>query len=144
MTKCVHPRKDHTLPLQLSMRLYSATPVRVQMRLRTPVIAALRKPYHQAAARFTTLSPAGILTTRDISITIGDPDEAYIYFDPEVGFSMKSSIMSQLGIGPVSLRRELSEPTIPLVFYHNTRHFAHGTSTILLQLRAQSLSTSFG
>jgi hypothetical protein len=114
------------------MRLYSA-PMRVQMRLRIPVIAP-PKYFHRAAAQFTTISPAGLLTTRDISISIGDSDEAYISFAPEFGFSIKSAIVSQLGIGSVTSQREPSEPTIPLVFYHDTRHFAHGKSSLRSEL----------
>ena len=58
--------------------------------------------------------------TRKLDIFIGDPQEAYIIVEREVGFAIKASIIQQTG---PSLSPDPEK--LPLNYYHKTRHFAH-------------------
>ncbi|EFY92276.1 hypothetical protein J3458_000871 [Metarhizium acridum] len=79
-----------------------------------------RRAFHDAKAEFITFDAKGSLKTRNLDIIIGEPHQAYIMFDKEVGFAMKSAITKQTGICLTS-----DPEKIPLTFFHETLHFAH-------------------
>ncbi|KAH8729180.1 hypothetical protein BGZ61DRAFT_345716 [Ilyonectria robusta] len=78
------------------------------------------RSYHNAIAKFTTIDPKGVPVSYKIGIKIGEPNESYVYVEPEVGNAIKSAIIRQLG----SDRSDYRE-TLPLQFNHNSRHFSH-------------------
>ncbi|KAM4056026.1 hypothetical protein HRG_002951 [Hirsutella rhossiliensis] len=80
-----------------------------------------RRALHEAKADFITLDSNGSPTTRKLDIFIGDPHEAVIAFDKDVGFAMKSAIAKKTGMCHVS-----DSEKMPLTFFHASRHFAHG------------------
>jgi hypothetical protein len=51
---------------------------------------------------------------------IGEPDENFIYIEPEVGKAIRSAIVHQLGSGALN-----HSETLPLQFNHNSKHFAY-------------------
>lgn len=72
------------------------------------------------AAHVVMADKNGSLLKRKFDITIGDPHEAWILLAKEEGFSLKSAIDEQ--IEPSSF----ADPEmVPLVFHHDSRHFAH-------------------
>lgn len=64
-------------------------------------------------ADFTTFDANGSLVHRQIKTFVGDPGQAYVIFEKEVGFAMSSVIAQQTGL---SLASDVEK--IPLVFYH--------------------------
>ncbi|KAF4473190.1 hypothetical protein FAGAP_13385 [Fusarium agapanthi] len=78
------------------------------------------RAYHSAVARFTTLDLRGMPVSCDTGIMIGEPDETFIYIEPEVGNAIRSTIVHQLGSGA------LNHPeTLSLQFNHKSKHFAY-------------------
>ncbi|KAG6312614.1 hypothetical protein E4U44_003166 [Claviceps purpurea] len=61
--------------------------------------------------------------SRDIGIMIGEPDENFVYIEPEVGNTFKSAIIQQIGSG-ASKRSEVCE-TLPLQYNHDSKDFSH-------------------
>lgn len=55
--------------------------------------------YHSAIAKFTTVGPGGIPVSHDTGGMIREPNENYVYIDPEVGNAIKSALVHQLGSG---------------------------------------------
>ncbi|KAJ3549229.1 hypothetical protein NM208_g614 [Fusarium decemcellulare] len=78
------------------------------------------RPYHSAVARFTAIDPNGVPSSKETGIMIGDPTENYVYIEPDIGNTIKSAVIRQLGSGVVS-----GLGTLPLQFHHDSRHFAH-------------------
>ncbi|KAH8707339.1 hypothetical protein HC256_010614 [Beauveria bassiana] len=78
------------------------------------------RTFHSAKADFITLNSRGSLTSKQIDIFIGDPGQAFIIFNRDIGFAMKSSITQQAGI---SLSSDLEK--VPLTFFQKSRYFAH-------------------
>jgi hypothetical protein len=76
---------------------------------------------HDAKANFITFDTRGSLITENIDTFIGEPHQAYIIFDKDVGFAMKSGISKQIGTCLAS-----DPEKIPVIFFHETLHFAHG------------------
>ncbi|KAI5457666.1 hypothetical protein BGZ63DRAFT_416786 [Mariannaea sp. PMI_226] len=78
------------------------------------------RSYHSVIAKFTTIDPKGIPVSYETGIMIGEPNESYIYIEPEVGDAVRSGIIRQLGSGVIGNLK-----TLPLQFYHDSRYFAH-------------------
>lgn len=76
--------------------------------------------YHNATAKFTNIDPKGTPISSETGIMVGEPNESYIYIEPEVGNAIRSSIIGQLGSGVVG-----HSETLSLQFHHDSCHFAH-------------------
>ncbi|KAI0859174.1 hypothetical protein F4860DRAFT_483330 [Xylaria cubensis] len=76
--------------------------------------------FHPAKAQVTTLDRKGLPVSYETEIRIGEPHEAYIYVEPEVANSIKSSIMQQ---GGISLTQNLEK--LSLDFNHKSNYFAY-------------------
>lgn len=76
------------------------------------------RSYHSAMAKFTTIDPNGLPISYETGIMVGEPQESYVYIEPEVGNAIKSAVMRQLG----SVVTGHSD-TLPLQFNHDSRHF---------------------
>lgn len=87
-----------------------------------------RRAFHDAKAKFISFDTKGSLITQILDIFIGEPHQTYIIFRKEIGLAMESAITKQTGARPTS-----DPEKIPLMFYHDTLHFAH--STILVPFR---------
>ncbi|KAG5919832.1 hypothetical protein E4U61_000531 [Claviceps capensis] len=61
--------------------------------------------------------------SRDTGITIDEPDESFLYIEPEVGNTFKSAIIQQIGSG-ASKRSEVCE-TLPLQFNNDSKDFSY-------------------
>lgn len=83
-------------------------------------IQSWSRPYHSATARFTTIDPRGKPLSCDTGIMIGEPDENFVYVEPEVGNAIRSAIVHQLGSSALN-----HSETLPLQFNHDTKHFAY-------------------
>ncbi|PNY23786.1 uncharacterized protein TCAP_06274 [Tolypocladium capitatum] len=79
-----------------------------------------QRAFHSAKADFITIGTNGTLLTRQPDIFIGDPHEAYIIIDINVGLTFRSAIAKQAGL---SLTADPNK--VPLAFHHDSRHFAH-------------------
>lgn len=77
---------------------------------------------HSAIAKFTTIDSKCLAVSHETGIKIGEPDESYMYVEPEVGNAIKSAIIHPLGSGVTGY-----DKTLPLQYYHDSRHFAHST-----------------
>ncbi|KAF1974044.1 hypothetical protein BU23DRAFT_579991 [Bimuria novae-zelandiae CBS 107.79] len=82
------------------------------------VIAA--RALHNATAEFTELGPEGTLVTKDVSIRIGDPGEAYVCIPTEVGYALQadSSPSCPRLVVPQELPRQSTANTSPATLYH--------------------------
>ncbi|TQV90513.1 hypothetical protein IF1G_10836 [Cordyceps javanica] len=78
------------------------------------------RTFHSAKADFITLNSRGSLISKQIDIFIGDPGQAFIIFNRDIGFAMKSSITQQAGI---SLSSDLEK--VALTFFHESKYFAY-------------------
>lgn len=79
--------------------------------------------YYTATAKVTTINPKGEHVSYDTEIMIGKPDENYIYIKPEVGNTIRSAIIRQLGSVESAVAGH--PETLALQFHHDSRHFAH-------------------
>lgn len=79
--------------------------------------------YYTATAKVTTINPEGEQVSYDTEIMIGKPDENYVYIKPEVGRSIRSAIIPQLGSVESAVAGH--PETLALQFHHDSRHFAH-------------------
>jgi hypothetical protein len=48
------------------------------------------RAFHIATAEFTNLGPDGTLVTKEVSIRVGDPGEAYVLIPTEVGYDLQA------------------------------------------------------
>ncbi|KAI1127118.1 hypothetical protein F5Y10DRAFT_243460 [Nemania abortiva] len=80
------------------------------------------RSFHGAKARVTTLDRKGLPISYEAGIRVGEPHQAYIYVDPEVGNAIKSSIVQQIRKGQTENLDRLS-----LDFNHKSNRFAHKT-----------------
>ncbi|OIW27366.1 hypothetical protein CONLIGDRAFT_682423 [Coniochaeta ligniaria NRRL 30616] len=85
--------------------------------------AQWRRAYHRVKARFTTIDPKGSSVSYDTEIRVGEPHEAYVYIEPEIGNAIQSLVMRQMGIAVATQAPE----KLPLRFNHTSRHFAYET-----------------
>ncbi|EEU41928.1 uncharacterized protein NECHADRAFT_86004 [Fusarium vanettenii 77-13-4] len=82
-----------------------------------------RRRFHERKADLVTLDANGSLETRKLDVITGDPHEAYVIVDRNVGFAMRSAIMKQTESSLAT-----NAERVPLVFHHHSRHFAHHTA----------------
>ncbi|KAL2753227.1 hypothetical protein ACRALDRAFT_2043685 [Sodiomyces alcalophilus JCM 7366] len=80
------------------------------------------RSFHEAKARFTTIDPKGLPVSYETEIRVGEPHEAFVYVEPEIGNAIKSSIIQQTGM---DLTRDLER--LPLEFNHKSYHFTYKT-----------------
>ncbi|CCT76093.1 uncharacterized protein FFUJ_11606 [Fusarium fujikuroi IMI 58289] len=78
------------------------------------------RSYHSAVARFTTIDRRGMPISCDTGIMIGEPDENFVYVEPEVGNAIRSAIIHQLGSGAFN-----HSEALPLQFNHDSKHFSY-------------------
>ncbi|KAI1194712.1 hypothetical protein F5X97DRAFT_266756 [Nemania serpens] len=78
------------------------------------------RSFHGAKARITTLDQRGLPISYETEIRVGEPHQAYIYVDPEVGNAIKSSIIQQIRKGQTQNPDKLS-----LDFDHKSNDFAY-------------------
>lgn len=78
------------------------------------------RSYHTATAKFTTIDAKGIPISCNTGIMVGEPEESYVYVEPEVGNAIKFAIFHHLKSGASSHPK-----TLPLQFHHDSHHFAH-------------------
>ncbi|KAH8686623.1 hypothetical protein GQ44DRAFT_780937 [Phaeosphaeriaceae sp. PMI808] len=79
-----------------------------------------RRAFHDATAEFTKLGPEGTFVTKEVSIRVGDPGDAYICIPPEVGYALQAS--GCLTNSPSALPKLLDR--FALSYFHDTQHFA--------------------
>ncbi|KAL2670645.1 hypothetical protein Neosp_014433 [[Neocosmospora] mangrovei] len=101
------------LPAQIHRPLRKAS-------VRTSILIYQHRSFHERKADLVTLGANGSLETRKLDVITGDPHEAYVIVDRNVGFAMRSAIVKQT---ESSLTTNAEK--IPLVFHHHSRHFAH-------------------
>lgn len=80
--------------------------------------------FHSAVAKITTIDSQGMPVSRETGIMIGEPDENFVYVEPEVGNTFKSAIIQQIGTSGASKHSEVCE-TLPLQFNHDSKDFSH-------------------
>ncbi|RSL48128.1 hypothetical protein CEP51_015676 [Fusarium floridanum] len=76
--------------------------------------------FHERSADLVTLNTNGSLETRKLNVITGDPHEAYVIVDQDVGFALRSAIVKQ---ARSSLASDAEK--VPLAFHHESQHFAH-------------------
>ena len=100
--------------------------------IRRPHYAATWRAYHTAKAEFTNLGPQGTLVSKEVTIQVGDPGEAYVLIPTEVGYALRTSSCLANSSAPPKRPDRLS-----LSYFHETQHFALSTpllSAVLLLL----------
>ncbi|KAG6123653.1 hypothetical protein E4U13_002282 [Claviceps humidiphila] len=80
--------------------------------------------FHSAVAKITTIDSQGMPVSRETGIMIGEPNENFVYVEPEVGNTFKSAIIQQIGTSGASKHSEVCE-TLPLQFNHDSKDFSH-------------------
>lgn len=112
-----------------------------------PFRAAIRRPCatvracHNATAKFTKLEPDGALATKEVTISVGDPGEAYVLIPTEIGYALRAG--SCLTSSPSALPKRPDR--FALSYFHDTQHFAignHPPCIIWLLLISQSSDSS--
>lgn len=74
----------------------------------------------QKIASFAMVDSKGSVITREIEVTVGEPNEAFVMLDKSEGFSIKRAINEQIGLFLIA-----DPGKVPLIFYHNGYYFAH-------------------
>jgi len=77
---------------------------------------------YAAIGKFTNLGRVGIPVTKDVSIMIGDPGEAYVLVPTEVGYALKTGIYHS-NTPSAFLKRP---DRLALRYFHDTQSFALG------------------
>ncbi|RSL73917.1 hypothetical protein CEP54_000142 [Fusarium duplospermum] len=91
--------------------------------LRTRVNHAYQyRRFHERKADFVTLNANGSLETRKLDVITGDPNEAYVMVDRDIGFAVRSAIAKHTEF-PLAPDAE----KVPLIFHHQSRHFVYHT-----------------
>jgi hypothetical protein len=113
------PSMRHIIPqIRISTRAFKKPPVTTY------------RAIHTATAKFITISPQGTPATREVEVYLGDPEEAFVLFDPEISKAFKRGTILQ---GGCSLAHD--QDLYPLNFYHDTRHFSHSKFTSLVVIQ---------
>lgn len=112
------------------------TAFRTSSRTHSIRVAGSGRAFHAVTAEFVELDPDGKAVTTRESIRIGDPGEAYILIPPEIGHAFQAASPT-IHVSESAISNSQAKCT--LCFFHDTRHFAHGTtdtrymlSTVLL------------
>ncbi|KAI7909736.1 hypothetical protein M0657_011707 [Pyricularia oryzae] len=71
-------------------------------------------------ASLAMIDKKGLVVSREIEVTMEEPGDASVMLDKSEGFSIKRAIDEQIGLSLTA-----DPEMVPLVFYHNSRHFAH-------------------
>lgn len=74
----------------------------------------------QKIASLSMVDNRGSVVTREIGVTVKDPDEAFVMLAKSEGFAIQRAIDRQIGLSLAANPKK-----VPLIFYHNNRHFAH-------------------
>jgi len=77
---------------------------------------------YAATGKFTNIGQVGIPINDDVSIMIGDKEEAYVLIPTEVGYALKAGIY--LSNNPSSFLKRPDR--LALRYFHNTQSFALG------------------
>ncbi|KAB5582978.1 hypothetical protein GE09DRAFT_1049901 [Coniochaeta sp. 2T2.1] len=85
--------------------------------------AQWRRANHRVTARFTTIDPKDTPVSYESEIEVGDPHEAYVYIEPQVGNAIQSAVMRQMGFAAATQAPE----KLALRFNHVSRHFSYDT-----------------
>ena len=89
--------------------------------IQQPCRIAARRTFH-ATGEFTYLGPEGTLVTKEISIRVGDPGEAYVCVPTEVGYALQASSYLTKNSSALPKRPD----RLALSYFHDTQHFALG------------------
>ncbi|KAK1994355.1 hypothetical protein LX36DRAFT_660654 [Colletotrichum falcatum] len=81
---------------------------------------AQKRPFHRATAQFITIDSDGHPVSGKTEIRVGQPNESYVYLEPNIGNAIKSSVLRQISIGLTHNKK------LPLKFNHKSRHLSHG------------------
>ncbi|KAF2864669.1 hypothetical protein BDV95DRAFT_508914 [Massariosphaeria phaeospora] len=113
----------HIVPI--ACRRPSCAPRAFRAAIGRPCYAAAARAFHAATAEFTNLGPEGTFVTKEVSIRVGDPGEAYVVIPTEVGYALQA--------GSCLTTRSSALPNrpdrFPLSYFHDTQHFALDTSS---------------
>ncbi len=112
-------------------------------RLRFEPLKFFKRGFHDVTATLVKLGDNGQCVTTQHTITVGEPNQAYVLIPVEVGRAFAAvaaaGMQQSSGFGLGARNWEIKRP---LWFFHETRHFAHGMKGLLLLLR--SLLTNLG
>lgn len=98
----------------------------LQRRVKAPLQT---RSFYPAKAQFVAINEEGTPTSSETEIRIGDEHQAFIYINPSLGDKIKYAVMQQTGVGNTQNLKKL-----PMVFYHESRHFAHGLLSFIVML----------
>lgn len=87
----------------------------LSLRISQPPLRQLNRSYHSAKATLSYPESGAGIRTKQVEISIGDPGEAYVYFDPLVGSILVGRPL------PEGSRRKYK-----LTFFHKDRTLARG------------------
>ncbi|KAF1958897.1 hypothetical protein CC80DRAFT_468705 [Byssothecium circinans] len=113
-----HTRTARTVHTAIARPFYAPRPF-----LGRPCCVATRA-CHTATAEFTNLGPDGKLVTKEVSIQVGDPGEAYVLIPTEVGYALQAG--SYLTNSSSALPKRPDR--FALSYFHDTQHFALDSS----------------
>jgi hypothetical protein len=76
-------------------------------------------PDHTTKANLITTDPkTGLVTKKEVEIRIGAPEDGYIMISPKIGCVLAGRTLPRY-----------TATEVPLIFFHDTKHFACGNST---------------
>lgn len=87
-----------------------------------PFRAAIARACHTATAEFTNLWPDGTLVTKEVSIQVGNPGEAYVLIPTEIGYALQAGSYPSNSSSTLPKRPD----RFALSYFHDTQHFALG------------------
>lgn len=93
--------------------------------IRQPCSATIARAHHTATAKFTNLGPEGTPVTKEVSIQVGEPGDAYVLIPTEVGDALQAgnNLVNSSSAPPKRPDR------LTLSYFHDTQHFALGNSS---------------
>ncbi|OCL08852.1 hypothetical protein AOQ84DRAFT_388553 [Glonium stellatum] len=89
-----------------------------------PCYAATTRACHVATGKFTNLEPDGTLVTKEVSIRVGNPGEAYVLIPTEVGYALQAGSYLTNSLSALPKRPD----RFALSYFHDTQHFALDSS----------------
>lgn len=87
-----------------------------------PPCHAATRACHVATGKFTNLQPDGTLVTKEVSIRVGDPGEAFVLIPTEVGNALQAGSYLTNNLSALPKRPD----RFALSYFHDTQHFALG------------------
>ncbi|KAJ5535391.1 hypothetical protein N7527_001645 [Penicillium freii] len=88
-----------------------------------PRSARTARYFHHVTTDFITRDARGNVVTRKVPIIIGNPGEAYILIEREVGSALRAASPF------ISTSTASAEDRCKLTFFHDSQHFGFGLST---------------